>query len=80
MVVHHELFHFLDLCSPPSPLQKRTWLAFNPPGFRYGQGGLAMQNLSADLEEPGFLDSYSTSDILEDRACVFASIMTSPQD
>ncbi len=70
-VVHHELFHMLDRAAKIDA--DHAWQALNPPGFVYAD--------PADLAAPrprGFVDSYSTTNELEDRASTFAYLMAQP--
>lgn len=81
----HELFHFIDyrLVS----LQAGNWSALNRPGTQYGAGGRAVVaqhvGAAAKLQEtrrdlPGFVSLYAMSAPEEDRAELFAVMVTQP--
>ncbi|MGB4710912.1 MAG: hypothetical protein WBH28_20740 [Fuerstiella sp.] len=78
-VIHHEFFHLIDLKDDQSLYEDSDWAALNLPDFRYGNGGINAQNdsqtsvLSDRL--PGFLNSYSTTGVEEDKAEVFAAMI-----
>lgn len=82
-VIHHELFHVLDWKDDGRLYEDPLWAALNPPGFRYGNGGVNAQNdaggsvLRHDL--PGFLTTYSLAGVEEDKAEVFAHLMLDPE-
>ncbi|MBN1608943.1 MAG: hypothetical protein JW940_20115 [Polyangiaceae bacterium] len=81
-LLHHELFHFLDFADDEQLAEDPEWEALNPPGFSYGLGGRSMrQPGSARLstETSGFLSRYSTSAVEEDKAEVFAFLLTAPE-
>ena len=80
---HHEFFHMLDFarlgCFEPDP----AWEVLNAPNFRYGPGGEkaiddSLYSIIPDPSFPGFLNSYSTSGVAEDKAEVFAYMMENP--
>jgi hypothetical protein len=77
-LVHHEIFHFIDLADDGSVLRDPAWTALNPAGFRYGQGGRAMRGpeASVDPPPPGFVSGYAMASLEEDKAEVFAEMMT----
>jgi hypothetical protein len=81
-LLHHELFHFLDFADDEQLAEDPAWERLNPPEFAYGLGGRSMrQPGSARLstETPGFLSRYATSALEEDKAEVFAFLMTAPE-
>lgn len=81
-LVHHEIFHFVDLADDGSVLRDPTWLGLNAPGFVYGHGGRSMREdqKTAGAEAPaGFVSLYATSGLEEDKAEVFAWLMTAPE-
>jgi hypothetical protein len=58
-----------------------AWLALNPDGFRYGRGGRSMRAPSAGAftrDVPGFVTRYATSALEEDKAELFAFMLTEP--
>ncbi len=78
-LVHHEVFHFFDRASRARLSPDPEWDALNAPGFDYGAGGRSMRSpwvgeRRADL--PGFVTSYATSGVEEDKAETFALAMT----
>jgi hypothetical protein len=81
-LVHHEVFHFVDLADDDQLWRDEIWQRFNPIDFRYGSGGRTMRDRHAatfDAELPGFVSRYATSALEEDKAEVFAFLMTDPQ-
>ena len=80
-LLHHEVFHFIDLADDGEVLRDPAWERLNPPGFRYGAGGRAMREPSASAlsrEFPGFATRYAMSAIEEDKAELFAFLVTEP--
>ena len=82
-VLHHEFFHIIDWVEDKSFDKDDAWNALNPPEFTYGMGGEAEQDnpFTSDLTEdpPGFLNQYSRSGLIEDKAEVFAYMVVAPQ-
>jgi hypothetical protein len=81
-LVHHEVFHFVDLADDGVVLADPTFASLNPPGFEYGSGGRAMRERSAaafGAAPAGFVSRYATSAVEEDKAEIFAFLMTRPQ-
>ena len=81
--IHHEFFHLLDNQSRGNKGEDADWAALNPPEFRYGEGGraaLSNPNITTEFSDltPGFLSRYSTSDVEEDKAEVFAFLIVRP--
>ena len=81
--LHHEFFHTFDHYVG-QVVRDDQWDSLNPPGFRYGAEGNALslvREASSELSDrnPGFFNRYSTADKNEDRAEVFAYMMTDPQ-
>lgn len=78
-VIHHEFFHIIDYRDDGYVYQDERWASLNPPGFRYGSGGINAQDLlyTSVLAEkfPGFLNHYSTAGVEEDKAEVFANLI-----
>ncbi|MBW2459162.1 MAG: hypothetical protein JRI68_31990 [Deltaproteobacteria bacterium] len=80
-LIHHEVFHFADLADDGVVLADPGYRALTPPGFEYGSGGRTMRERSSSAfgEAPaGFVSRYATSAIEEDKAEVFAFLMTRP--
>ena len=83
MVIHHEYYHMIEENYFGSMYYKdEEWDSFNPPDFEYGEGGSSAyeeENYS-NKEHPrqGFIDNYSMYGLEEDKAQVYAYIMTTP--
>lgn len=80
-VVHHELFHLLDVKHPERRQIDSAWRAANPPDFRYGSGGVDMQDgygTSLRFDLPGFTEAYATASIEEDKAKLYDRLLTDP--
>ena len=81
-VIHHEFFHIVDWLDDGKLYQDERWSSLNPPGFKYGSGGINAQNLffSGILTDkfPGFLNYYSTTGVEEDKAKLFANLIVDP--
>ena len=80
-LIHHEVFHFLDFADDLHVASDAEWSLLNEPGFRYGPGGRSVRDPAASLltsELPGFLTRYATAAVEEDKAEVFAFLMTAP--
>lgn len=81
-VVHHEFDHLLTYnyfgsMSPSDP----TWQSYNPPGFSYGNGGASCYQpgntcLTGPHPIAGFASGYASSAIEEDKAELYAYLMT----
>ena len=82
--VHHELFHMIDFRDDKIIESDPTWEALNPRGFRYANGGrkaLADPNISSRATDqiPGFLTTYSTTAVEEDKAEVYSFMVVYPK-
>ncbi len=80
-VVHHELFHLLDVRHPERRQLDAAWQAANPPNFHYGSGGVDMQDgygTSLRMDLPGFTEAYATASIEEDKAKLYDRLLTDP--
>lgn len=80
-LIHHEVFHFADLADDGVVLADPSYRALTPPSFEYGSGGRTMRERSSSAfgEAPaGFVSRYATSAVEEDKAEVFAFLMTRP--
>ncbi|MBI5433803.1 MAG: hypothetical protein HZA52_13305 [Planctomycetes bacterium] len=81
--IHHEFFHVFDGHDDGSLGEDAAWTALNPPGFRYGDGGLTRVSDAAagtlDSASTGFFTGYATSALSEDKAELFAWAMRSPE-
>lgn len=78
-VIHHEFFHLIDYCDDGELYHDGRWEELNLAGFRYGTGGVnAQRDASGSLineKLPGFLNSYSTTGVEEDKAELFANLI-----
>ena len=79
-VIHHEYYHMIEQQFNGSMYYKDPrWVSLNVPGTRYGRGGMYMRNPSIAWKKhpaKGFVNGYSTSAVEEDKAEVFAFLMT----
>lgn len=76
-VIHHEFFHLID--HRMGTMRKDpTWQALNAPGFQYGDGGHLMRQRGVGnlTNLPGLLTSYAGSAIEEDKAELYAHLLT----
>ena len=68
---HHELFHLVDWKDDGVLYGDVEWAKLKPSSFRYGDGGVNMQNdssLSLVTDKfPGFVTRYSTAGVEEDK-------------
>jgi len=78
--LHHEFFHFLDHAEHPKDMTTNTeWKNLNAPGVNYGSAAPAQkpgQFNWASHPALGFVSDYSLTAIPEDRAELFAGLMT----
>jgi hypothetical protein len=78
-VIHHELFHVIDLRDDGLLYADPAWSALNAPGFQYGNGGVSAQGdaWSAVLNPnlAGFLNTYSMTGVEEDKAEIYANLI-----
>ena len=78
-VFHHEFYHMIDFRDDGSVYRDDRWAALNPPGFKYGNGGVSAQNTATTSiltdKYPGFLNHYSTTGVEEDKAEMFANLI-----
>lgn len=81
-VVHHEYNHLVEYQHFNSYAREdAAWTDLNPPGFRYNPaGGVAAYHEAGFANdphpEPGFVNRYATYGIEEDKAEVYAYLMT----
>lgn len=80
-VVHHEFYHMLEQqLYGTAYYQDPAWLALNPAGFAYGNGGAMTRQAEAAAfshPAPGFLNGYAMSGIEEDKAEIWTVIWAS---
>jgi hypothetical protein len=76
-VFYHELFHMIDWLDDYELSPDLEWAALNPPGTKYGEGGSESrtQPFFAKISA-GFTSWYAQSAIEEDKAELFAELMT----
>ena len=77
--LHHEFFHFLDYAMRPGGdlANNPAWTAAGAPGPAYGGAGGAQPVANwASHPAPGFVSNYAMKALPEDRAELFAAIMT----
>lgn len=84
--LHHEIFHFADFADDGAMSPDPQWDLLNEPGFAYGAGGRtlraawAAQPLAQDgFLNGGFVSSYATSGVEEDKAKTFTVAMARPE-
>lgn len=70
--LHHEIFHALDT------QDESNWARCNPPNSVYGLQPSENIRREFDYPSPGFVSSYARTEAREDRAEVFALMMTNP--
>ena len=81
--LHHEIFHFADLADDGTISPDAPWEALNGPGFAYGAGGRTLRSAWAGgpldaFMTGGFVSSYATSAVEEDKAETFAFAVARP--
>ena len=77
--MHHEYFHLVDYRDDGRLYKDDNWARLNPDGFSYGRGGQFVQDdptQSLTSNRPGFMNKYSTQGVEEDKAEVFAYLVT----
>lgn len=82
-IIHHELFHFIDLADDGTLTRDAAWEALNPATFSYGAGGRSLRTSWASERTdtaPGFVTAYATTAVAEDKAETFALWMTRPSE
>lgn len=86
-VIHHELFHMIDIIDGRRDGElvyaDKEWTNLNSGGRKAYTGeteGLANDETAWHLfiESPGFITHYSTIDVAEDKAEVYANMITLP--
>jgi hypothetical protein len=82
-IVHHELYHFIDLADDGTLTRDDAWESLNASSFAYGAGGRSLRTSWASEHTdtaPGFVTAYATTAVAEDKAETFALWMTRPDD
>lgn len=77
VVVHHEFYHMIEEEINGDPYYKDpVWASFNDPNFKYGSGWAeaygSEQEERVIPESGGFISSYSTYGLEEDKAEIYA--------
>ncbi|MFK7769336.1 MAG: hypothetical protein AB8B55_19090 [Mariniblastus sp.] len=78
-IIHHEFFHQIDWRDDGKVYVDKQWARLNAADFSYGKGGAAVQGDSTQgvtFDKPGFMNKYSTQGVEEDKAEIFAYLMT----
>ena len=79
-VFFHELYHMIDWLDDYQLDVDWAWARSNPAGTKYGEGGAASRKAPAfHRPRPGFVSWYAGSAIEEDKAELFAVLMTQPR-
>jgi hypothetical protein len=81
-LLHHELFHFVDYADDDQLQRDPEWEKLNDHFFSYGSGGRFLREPGSARFEPdgrGFVSKYSRSALEEDKAEIFAFLMTKPR-
>lgn len=78
--IHHEFYHLIEWNINGDMYYKDpTWAAFNDPTFTYGSGGASaytnLEEYKNKVIENGFVSTYSTYGLEEDKAEIFANLM-----
>ena len=74
-VIHHELFHLLDHGGEYFDADP-AWAALNPKGFAYADPEQLYREREMSATRPrGFVGSYATQNLLEDRASTFELVV-----
>ncbi len=79
-VIHHELFHMIEeAIHGDAYFTDLNWMSINKPGFVYGKGGVSVQDDPRQFAfihpARGFINLYSISGQIEDRAEIFAALL-----
>jgi len=82
-VLHHEIFHIVDLKDDGELYEDQKWKALNASEFQYGNGGKnARGNDQWQLDDAlqGFLNKYSMSGVEEDKAEIYCNMIVRPTE
>lgn len=84
-VLHHEYNHVVEFNFYNTYNREDTeWKAFNPAGFKYGEGGASAYTdpnyVDRDHPSAGFVSEYAKYALEEDKAELFAYLMTDNYD
>lgn len=82
-VVHHEFYHMIEeQLNGNTYFKDPEWAKLNDPSFQYGSGGINAR--SSDMQPvihplDGFISLYAASGLEEDKAELFAGLMTTEE-
>lgn len=83
MSIHHEIFHMIDSHNYRLNSHDPRWERLNGESFQYGEAGCPPKDdwraLVPDDSVAGFLNSYSRTDIAEDKAEIFSHMVAAPE-
>ena len=80
IVLHHELFHYIDY-SDDFSYDDDGWELLNQKGFEYGEGGDSEREwIKLEKNQIGFINHYSTSSLAEDRAEIYQYLISCPDE
>ena len=78
-IIHHELYHMVEEeINGSSYYKDPIWASFNDPKFKYKSGGAQAYEDKLDISSKppkGFISTYSTYGLEEDKAEIFANLM-----
>ena len=80
ITLHHEIMHYIDsyiTYNIGSGVTESKMKQYNPEGFNYGSKGNEYVYNYTNPNEAYFISTYSKTNFLEDRATIFADLMTS---
>lgn len=79
IAIAHELFHMIDFYDDGKLYEDKSWSRLNKgPGYGHGGKWVLDDVHAGDLNytRPGFLDRYSTTGVEEDKATLFAYMIS----
>jgi hypothetical protein len=83
-VIHHEYYHMIEQQFHGTSYYKDPqWAKFNDPSFQYGSGGINSRESSVQVvnhPREGFISGYAMSGLEEDKAELFATLMTTEEE
>ncbi len=74
-VIHHEIFHMIDIEVQPLLLPNASWKALNSSDFTYLKPALSYRS-----NTPGVVSAYAKTNEWEDKAETYAALMPSPHN
>ncbi len=82
-VVHHEYYHMIEeQLNGNAYFKDPIWAKMNPPFFQYGSGGINARSSDMSLvnhPQDGFISLYCMSGLEEDKAELYAGLMTTEE-